>query len=154
VKVKPKDIDDSWNFEAKLITDFPQDEMANVGMAVQLKAAGLLSDQTIRDKTLNVDDVDLEQRIIDREKAYQFAFINERRIAAALVIDGNMEDAKAIIDEIEQRRRIDMEGREAPGVASQPGIPSPVRPSADTTAVTPQPPQASGLRKFLSRFGA
>ncbi len=148
MNVKPNDIDDSWNFEAKLISDIPQDTMANVGMAVQLHETGLMSDQSLRDKFLNVDDTDREQETLDREKAYTVAAIQMRRVAAALKEDGDLEGAQYILDAIEEMRTA-----QKPGVASQPGITSPMRPSADTTAVTPQPPQPSGLRKFLSRFG-
>ncbi len=147
-KVKPTDIDDSWNFEAKLVTDLPQDDMANMGMAVQAVESELLSRQTARDRYSLVDDTDQEQRNLDREKAYKVAAVQMRRVAAALKEDGDDEGAQYIMDEIERTRT-----EQKPGVASQPGIPSPVRPSADTSAVVPQPPQASGLRKFLSRFG-
>ena len=85
---------------------------------------------------------------MDRERAYQVAAISLRKTAASLLEDGDVEGARFIIDEIEMMRN-----QQRPGVASQPGIPSLVRPSADTTAVVPTPPEARGLRKFLSRTG-
>lgn len=152
MKVSPKDIDDSWNFEAKLIVDLPQDDMANMGMATQAKAGKLLSDETIRDRFLHVPDTDLEQEKVDREDAYNTFFINARKLAAVLKDKGDEEGAQIILEDIEQIKMQREKERET-GVASQPGIPSPVRPSADTSAVTPQPPEGKGLRKFLSRFG-
>jgi hypothetical protein len=149
IKVKPEDIDDSWNFEAELIADFPQDEMANFGMAIQAHEAELLADETIRDRLLHVEDTDLEQRKLDREKVYKVGAIQMRRFAAALKANGDDEGARYILDAIE-----DMQMQRERGVASQPGTTSPVRPSGTTTAATPQPPQASGLRRFLSRHGA
>jgi len=151
VDVKPDDIDDSWNFNAKLIADLPQDMMANIGMAVQATQADLLSLQTSRDRFDLSDDPDQEQGIIDRERAFRIAAIQLRKTAAALMEDGDEEGAQIIIDEIE-RMRGETEQRR-PGVASQPGMPSPVRPSADTTAVVPEPPGVSKFKKFMSRFG-
>jgi len=151
--VKPKDINDKWNFECKLYTTLPQDDMGNVGMAMQVKESGLLSDEEIIDKYNLSDAPELTQQKIDRQKAYAFAFINERRIAAALVKDGNREDAQMIMDEIAERRRLAMEQQQQKGIASQPGMPSPVRPSGTTTAAIPTPPAQTGMRKWLSRVG-
>jgi len=145
--VKPSDIDDSWNFEASLIADFPQDEMANMGMAVQAVESELMSRQTARDKYGLVDDTDQEQQILDREKAFRVAAVQLRKIARALAEDGDFEGAQYILDEIETMQM------QKKGVASQPGMPSPVRPSADTSAAVPQPPEAGGIRKFFNRFG-
>jgi len=159
MEVKPEDIDDSWQFEASLITDFPQDDMANTGMAVQLKAAKLLSDQTIQDKYLNVSDTDAEQTKLDRQEANEVAFIKLRHLAVALARDGDTEGALFILQDIERMKAEATQPQ--PGIASQSGITSPVRPSADTTAVMPppptasegQPPKQSGFKRFISRFG-
>ena len=150
MEVKPGDIDDGWQFEAQLKADFPQDEMANIGMAVQATQAELLSIETALDKYDLVDDTDLEQRKKDREKAYGVAGIAMRRVAKALKEDEkDDEGAQFILDELEGMK----EQSRTRGVASQPGISSPVSPSADTTAALPEPPQASKLRNFLSRLG-
>jgi len=167
MEVEPENIDDSWQFETELITDFPQDDMANVGMSVQLKQAKLLSDQTIRDKYLNVADTDSEERKLDNQAANEVAFIKLRHLAVALLKDGDIEGAQFIMDDIE---RMKMEASQpqqgvpsAPtsGIAAQPNIPQAVAPSADTTAVAPPPPAAATqptpnqgrFRRFISRFG-
>lgn len=148
MEVKPEDINEEWNFKVELNANLPQDEMANVGMAVQSVESRLLSRQTARDRYSLVDDTDLEQKTIDREEAYNITNIKLRREAAALIADGDVEGAQYILDAIQE-----MQMQQRPGVASQPGIPSAVRPSGTTTAATPQPPQASGFRRWLSRMG-
>lgn len=147
-EVKPNEIDDSWQFEAQLLTDFPIDEMANVGMSVQLHETKLAPDQWIRDKLLHMEDVDLIEEISDREAAENIVKIKLRRIAKALVQDGDEEGAMFILEEIERTKQ-----EKKPGVASQPGVSSAVSPTADVSAAQPQPPQASAFRRFLSRFG-
>jgi len=153
VDVKPKDIDDGWNFEAKLLPEMPQDDVANVGMAVQTTQAGILSKETARDKWNLVDDTDLEQRKLDREKAYEVAAITMRRVAAALQEDGDTEGAQFILDAIETQG-----GRAEKGVASQPGSVQPQRPSSITAAAQANMGNDTGeragrLQNFLRRAG-
>jgi len=145
--VSPEDIDDSWQFKAELISDLPQDQMANVGMGVQLKQGELLSLETIQDQYLHVADTDLEQQKMAREKAYNTFFIEARHLAAVLFDQGDVDGAKFIVDDIE---RMKMEREQSAGVAPQAGVPSPVRPSADTSAVTPNPGK---IQNFLGRLG-
>ena len=157
MEVKPDDIDPSWNFEAKLLPDMPQDELANMGMAVQAVESALLSHQTARDKYNLVDDTDLEQHNIDKEKAEGIAGIMLRRVAAALRKDNKDSVGADFIEEELERERA--EQVESKGVASQPGSKTPVRPSGTTTAATAAPPESpnsrpSAMRRFLSRFGA
>jgi len=154
MEVKPEDIDDSWQFKAELISNFPQDQQINTGMAVQLHESELLSDETIRDKYLYVEDTDLEQQKLDREQAYKMHFINARHLAAVLADKGDTEGAQFILADIE-KMKMEMMAQPQPGVAPQAGVPSPVRPSADTTAVAPPPPtpKSSALNRFRSRFG-
>ncbi len=155
VKVKPNEIDDSWQFQAKLIVDMPQDEQAKAGIAVMLKEADLLSGQTIRDRHLDVDDTDYEQQLIDKESAYSVASIAMRKVAAALRVDGDDQGADFIEESIEQARQTQQRG-----VASQPGVRTPVRPSGQVAAAANEPPDnttsprgQSRIRRFLSRGG-
>ena len=166
-EVKPSDIDDTWAFKAELKIDFPQDDMANMGMAVQGTQAGIWSVQTAREVTGRVDDTDLEQEIIDRESVYAIEDVRLIEVAAAAIKDNpDSETAQILLDIVAENRMMRLlkkqQAQQQPqqGVASQPGVPSPVRPSGMTTAATPTPPaaqqtnqQPSKLRNFLSKFG-
>ena len=147
IEPKPDDIDDSWQFKAQLIIDMPQDEMANVGMAVQVVEAGLLSIEEASEKYHLSMDTDLTQQKIDRAKVYDITLIKMKRVAAALIKDGREEEAQDILDDIERVRNAQVQEKQK-GVASQPGVTRPVRPSADTSAVTAQP---GIIQKFAQR---
>lgn len=149
IEVSPDDIDDSWQFVATIKPDMPQDRIAEMGMATQAVESGILSHVTARDPF--VPNPDLEQEKIDREFANNFAFIRARKVAAALAKDGDTEGAAYILEEIETRRREAQGGAgQEKGVASQPRIPSPVRPSGDTSAVVPK--QQSVMRNLIGKI--
>ncbi len=151
--VKPKDIKPEWKFEAKLLPDMPQDDMANMGMAVQAVEAELLSPETSRDKYNLVDDTDLEQQKIDRHKIYQFFNVLAKKVASAALEDGDEETARDILSSLEE-----MELEKEKGVASQPGSKTPVSPVGAVKGAQNAPPEdanarPSALERFRSRFG-
>ena len=143
IKVTPDSIDDSWDFKCKLILDMPQDEMANMGMAVQAVQAKLLSKRSARDKYELSKDPDGEQDIIDMEDVAEIGDLKLRIAAAGFAIDGRYDLAQQLETIIQERQQ-----QQTKGTANQPGIPSAVSPSGDTTAAGP----ATTIKRMLQRF--
>lgn len=160
IKVTPDQIDDSWDFLTELMVNLPQDDMANMGMAVQGVESKIWSLQTAREVTKKVKDTDLEQQRVDEEMVYSLPQLKLRKLAARMMesdpITGQPNDPEGAmyimmaIDEMTAQA-------EPKGVASQPGARTPVRPSgtviaAQNQAPTPKAPP-SAMRRFLSRVG-
>lgn len=55
-EITPEMMTGSCDYTVKLVSQLPQDDQAKVGMAVQLKQSGLLSDSDIREGTLGLQD--------------------------------------------------------------------------------------------------
>jgi len=145
--IDPDKIKDDWKFECKLFVDLPQDEQANVGMAVQTTEAELLSKNEARDRYHLSRDPDLTQDKIDREKAEGITGFMLRKIESLLREDGDEEGAEIIRSYIENQ----MAQENQKGVASQPGGTRSVRPSGSTSATVPD---ASKVTDYLRRYGA
>lgn len=112
---KPGEINSKFKFRCIIKPDILLDRQANVAMANALRQPGgitgepLVSDDTAREISGVVQDPDAEKDKILREKAYTFAYIEEQMMADALAKHGDKENARRVMDEIDQRRRLEVQ---------------------------------------------
>lgn len=152
-KVKPKDIDDNWHFECKLILDLVRDKNLNIGMAATAVKAELLSTQTARDEFDLCQDPDGEQAIVDRERASSVGELALLKTAKELWEEGD-EFSKLQAQQIFIKMMVSNQQPQEPqpGMGGKPGVMNPEA-TAGAARNTGQLKPPEGLRDAARRRG-
>ncbi len=125
LKVNKDKLYDDRRLVARLKPSMPQEALQEAGIATQLVEAGLIARETAQDRYLHIQDTDLENQKIARDKASNMEPVILRQAAAAFIHDKQYGLAQIFLDEIASRQTQAQGGggggRER-GVASQPGV--------------------------------
>lgn len=151
IELKPVDVKGDWFPEFKLLYALPQDEMERYAMA-RIAHEGdnpLLSDLTINEKILLLQDADLEEEKKLEQKANKLPPILLRRLAVALVKRGRPDLAEEILKLLSQSGQ-PLAPTQPPGA---PPASEAVQPEFQT-GVPPQvmPPEALGRTQESERM--
>lgn len=163
IMLSSEEIKPDWVVETTLKPKLPQDEMGQMMMARMAKEAELLSDETIAERLLNIQDTDLEEDKKFESWALRLPAIRLRKVAAALVQRGRPDLAKLIMEELARIPPPGVAPGGQPGAApaEQPGV-VPVQTQEESegaepmfaTGVPPEqmPPEALGRTAELARL--
>lgn len=124
IKIRTTDIKPGWHPEVRIELSLPEDEPQRFIMANQARQGErpLLSDRTIREKMLLVDDPDLEEQLIDLEFGKNIPLVKLQRMFDAYMVEGRPDLAEYVMNEI-QRLILDLKGRLASAQTQQPMMP-------------------------------
>jgi len=150
VNVKRADLVTDHRIIAQLSMDTPQDKLTLSGILSQYYRDGVISRQTYRDKTGEVPDTDVEQEIIDREKAAEAFQLAEYELLRELVESKQWGPAKRVAAIIKQKEmmaeQIAMQVNPPQGQGSPP---MPMVPKGNTprtqVPTSPPPPRGTGV---------
>lgn len=143
--------------EASLNIETPQDELENIGKAIELDKSDLVSKQTIRDRLLHVADTDAEESKVLMEKIGATEFVALRRAQKEFIEAGDFDAADAVgllLEAVKQRIISQMTPpappQGAPGGAGIPGaMPAGALPGRAVGEAMPSVNYREGMR-----FGA
>ena len=151
VELASEQIKGDWMPECKIQPKIPEDEANKYVMARIAKEAHLLSDETIAEVLLGIQDTDLEQTKMLEEWALNLPPIKLRRVAAALAERGREDIAAMIMDEVRRMETVSVTGEPAGkrGPEAGPGMPF-------ETGVRPEiaPPEVLGGNQEINRLAA
>ena len=123
-EIAPKDIDPNWYPEVTLVAKLPADDAQSYNLAALAQKSQLLSVETIQDRLLGVQDTDVENERMIREKARSLPTIMLYNAFLEAQADGRPDIAQHI--RLELTRLLAQEGineQGAQGGAQQPGQP-------------------------------
>jgi len=103
MELSPKDIKGDWFPEVRLQPELPEDTAGLYAMAKIAIESGVLSRMGARENILKIQDPELEDDRILRERARQLPSIMVRDMATALLDDGRPDLAQALMREFQSR---------------------------------------------------
>jgi hypothetical protein len=100
VELTRKEIDDTAKFECSLAMESVQADLEMTAILSELHKNGIIDMQTARELCPLIDDPDEVQMRLDREEAFNNPGIKLRKMAAALIDEGDEEGAKYFLDQL------------------------------------------------------
>ena len=101
-KISPDKLNAEWLPEVRLVPVLPKDDAQKYLTAQIAKQYELMSNYSIKENILELEDPDNEQRLLDMEWADNIPLVKLQKVMAAAIADGDAQTAMFILSEIER----------------------------------------------------